>query len=160
MKSNQLCTCKHPGIKKLLFIVLLSLGIANSNAQNKSKMENQKIEAMIRQYTAAVDAQNVPEAEKFMDNYFRVVLTNFNNSGVTTILSREQYTDMMRAGKVGGNKRQLTFLLADIHQPVAIVKVKLEGEKNVFTNYFSLVKTNDLWLIAQDIPQIQNKSNN
>jgi aldose sugar dehydrogenase len=147
-------------MKKLLFIVLLSLGIVNSNAQNESKMENQKIQAVIRDYAAAVDAQNVTEAEKFMDIHFRVVLTNLNNSGVTTILSREQYTGMMRAGKVGGSKRQLTFLLTDIHQPAAIVKVKLEGEKNVFTNYFSLVKTDDQWLIAQDIPQIQSKPTN
>jgi len=147
-------------MKKILFIVLLSLGIATSNAQNESKMENQKVEAVIREYAAAVDAQNVPEAEKFMDNHFRVFLVNLNNSGVTTILTRDEYTGMMRAGKVGGSKRQLTFLLTDIHQPVAVVKVKLEGEKNVFTNYFSLIKTNNQWLIAQDVPQIQNKPTN
>ncbi|ULQ50952.1 nuclear transport factor 2 family protein [Flavihumibacter fluvii] len=141
-------------MKQILLIVFLLFAIMEGNAQNKNKMEELFIQKIIENYATALDAQNVPEAEKFLDKEFRVVLNNYNNSGTIAILSREQYTGMMRSGKVGGNKRKVKFLLTDIHDNAAVVKVQLEGEKNIFTNYYSLIKNGGTWLIINDMPQI------
>lgn len=141
-------------MKKILFTVLLLPAIMQGNAQNENKMEKQKIETIIHDFTAAVDAGNANAAANYLDQHFRVVLNNYNNSGATVILSREQYIGMMQEGKVGGNKRKTTFLLTDVHENAALVKVVLAGEKNTFTNYYSLIKRNEQWLIVNDIPQI------
>jgi hypothetical protein len=85
-------------------------------------------------------------------------LNNYNNSGTVASIGREQYLGMMETGKVGGNKRILSFLLIDIQDEAALVKLKLEGEKNVFINYYNLVKKNNEWLIVNDQPQISSKS--
>lgn len=141
-------------MKKILFIALLTVTVTVTHAQNKSKMNKQIIETLIRNYASAVDAQDVAAAEKFLDKDFRVVLNNYNNSGSSTILSREQYLGMMKAGKVGGNKRELHILFTDVHEAAAVVKVELKGEKTIFTNYYSLINANGQWLIVHDIPQI------
>lgn len=141
-------------MKKILFIALLTVTVTVSNAQNKSKMNKQIIETIISDYASAVDAQDVTAAEKFLYKDFRVVLNNYNNSGGSTILSREQYLGMMKAGKVGGNKRELHILFSDVHEAAAVVKVELKGEKSIFTNYYNLINTNGQWLIVHDNPQI------
>jgi hypothetical protein len=141
-------------MKKILFIALLSVTVTVTYAQNKSKMNKQIIETLIHNYASAVDAQDIAAAEKFLDKDFRVALNNYNNSGSSTILSREQYLGMMKAGKVGGNKRELRILFTDVHEAAAVVKVELKGEKSIFTNYYNLINTNGQWLIVHDIPQI------
>ena len=117
-------------------------------------MNKEIVETLIRNYASAVDAQDVAIAEKFLDKDFRVVLNNYNNSGTSTNLSRDQYLGMMKAGKVGGSKRELQILFIDIHEAAAVVKVELKGEKSIFTNYYNLINTNGQWLIVHDIPQI------
>ena len=128
--------------------------------QNKNEMENKKIETLITAYATALDHQDAAAAETFLDPEFRIVLNNHNNSGTTSILSRAQYLDMIREGKAGGTKRIISFLLTDLHENAAVVKVRLEGEKSVFTNYYSLLKRDDQWLVVNDIPQITPKTLN
>ncbi|MBN8675283.1 MAG: nuclear transport factor 2 family protein [Chitinophagales bacterium] len=147
-------------MKKILLTVLLVLSIAGSNAQNKNEMENKTIETLITAYAAAVDTKNTAAAEKFLDAEFRVVLNNYNNNGTTTILTKNQYLGMIKDGRAGGSKRSVSFLLTDIHENAAIVKVKLEGDKAVFTNYYSLIKRDNQWLIVNDIPQLISKPQN
>ena len=125
--------------------------------QNKNEMENKKIETLITAYAKALDHQDAATAETFLDPEFRIVLNNHNNSGTTSILGRAQYLDMIREGKAGGVKRSISFLLTDLHENAAVVKVRLEGEKSVFTNYYSLLKRDDQWLVVNDIPQITPK---
>ncbi|ULQ55483.1 nuclear transport factor 2 family protein [Flavihumibacter rivuli] len=147
-------------MKRILLPVLMMVTALTINAQNKNEMDNQKIETLITAYAAALDNSNTEAAEKFLDPEFRVVLHNYNNSGTTTILPKAQYLEMIRNGKAGGNKRTVSFSLIDVHGNAAIVKVKLEGEKTVFTNYYSLIKKQDDWMIVNDIPQIVSKSPN
>lgn len=128
--------------------------------QNKNEMENKKIETLITAYAKALDHQDAATAETFLDPEFRIVLNNHNNSGTTSILGRAQYLDMIREGKAGGVKRSISFLLTDLHENAAVVKVRLEGEKSVFTNYYSLLKRDDQWLVVNDIPQITPKTLN
>ena len=128
--------------------------------QNKNEMENKKIETLITAYAKALDHQDAATAETFLDPEFRIVLNNHNNSGTTSILGRAQYLDMIREGKAGGVKRSISFLLTDLHENAAVVKVRLEGEKSVFTNYYSLLKRDDQWLVVNDIPQITAKPSN
>jgi hypothetical protein len=121
------------------------------------KMEQQNVQNIFRHFTTAVDAQDAATAEKYLHSNFRVVLNNHNNSGTVTILSKEQYLAMMQAGKVGGDKRNIEFLLTDVQGAAATIKVHLNGSKNSFTNYYSLIKTNEGWLIINDLPQIVSK---
>lgn len=120
-------------------------------------MENKTVEDLILDYAVAVDTGNAACAEKFLDAAFRVVLHNYQNKGTTTIIAREQYLEMIQDGKVGGTKRNISLLLTHVHENAAIVIVRLEGAKSVFTNYYSLIKSNNEWLIVQDLPQIVNK---
>ena len=125
---------------------------------NQKKMQKKFIESLIQEYVTAVDAGDATTAEKFLHPTFRVVLPNYK--GQDTILTREQYTSMMKDGKVGGNKRQLTVLLSDVHDNAALIKVKMEGEVNTFTNYYNLIKVKGSWMIVNDIPQIEVKAAN
>jgi membrane-bound lytic murein transglycosylase len=134
--------------------------MTGSNAQNKNEMETKKIQALITAYAAAVDTKNTAAAEKFLDAEFRVVLNNYNNSGGTTILTKNQYLDMIKDGRAGGSKRTVSFLLNDIHDNAAVIKVKLERDNVVFTNYYSLIKRNNQWLVVNDIPQLISKPQN
>jgi hypothetical protein len=147
-------------MKFLFVIAMVLMQSVDAMAQNKTSMELMTIQKQMVEYIAAVDAGDFKKAEKFMDKEFRVVLNNYNNSGTVASIGREQYLAMMEAGKVGGNKRILSFLLIDVQENAALVKVKLEGEKDVFVNYYNLVKKNNEWLIVNDQPQITIKSTN
>jgi len=120
-------------------------------------MEEQKIKQLITAYATAIDAGNATAAANFLDTEFRVVLNNYKNEGKTVILSRSQYLEMLLDGRAGGAKRILSFLLLDVYGNAAIAKVKLEGDKTIFNNYYSLIRRNDDWLVVNDIPQIESK---
>ena len=114
-----------------------------------------KLQSVLLDYFAAVDAGQADAAAAFLDPDFRVQLHNYPKPGETTLLSREQYLAMMRAGKVGGNPRKVHFLITDIEQQAALVKVKLDGGKTIFTNYYTLLLKAGNWTIVSDVPQIE-----
>lgn len=117
-------------------------------------MDKKQIETLIRDYTKALDSGNAEAAEAWLDQAFRVVLHNYKNSGATRIIEKDSYLRMIREGLAGGNPRELNILLVDIADNTALVKVKLSGDKSVFTNYYSLISRNGQWRIVQDLPQI------
>ena len=142
----------------ILFTALLVMNNDTTKASINNKMEKEKAEDILLQYIDAVDAGDVNRVAPFLAPEFRVVLTNFQNSNEVKLLDKEQYLGLMKEGKVGGKKRTATILLTDIHRDAALVKIKLEGEIMSFTNYYSLVKSRDQWLIVQDIPQTEKKN--
>lgn len=144
---------------KFLFVIAMVLTQSvDAMAQNKTDMEVSAIQKQMQQYIAAVDAGDFKNAEKFLDKEFRVVLNNYKGNPTATSITREQYLEMMEAGKVGGNKRSVHFLLIDIENDAALVKLRLEGEKNIFTNYYSLLRRDGIWLIVNDQPQVKAKT--
>lgn len=144
-------------MKNILFTALLTVSLIQGNAQNINQMEKEKIESVITAFANAVDNSDIQTAAGYLHPDFRVVLGNFQNSGNTVILTKEKYLGMIKEGKVGGNKRTISILITDVQQEAALVKVKLEGAKNIFINYYSLLKKEDGWLIVNDIPQITSK---
>lgn len=119
--------------------------------------ETEHIKTVLMAYASAVDAQNVLEAGAYMEANFRVVLNNYKNLPEPTILSKEQYLNMMQDGKVGGAKRSVSVVFIDAHESVAIAKVVLESEKTVFRTYYHLIKKATDWFILSDTPEITSK---
>ena len=121
------------------------------------RTETEIIKTILTGYTSAVDSQNSAEAEKYMDTNFRVVLNNYKNLPEPTVLSKQQYLGMMQEGKVGGTKRSIVFELIDTHSSVAIAKLIMESEKNIFKTYYHLIKKAGSWCILSDTPEITSK---
>lgn len=144
-------------MKNILITAWLLAVSVSSYAQNKSTMEKETIQELVKDFAAAVDKQDTAASAKYLDENFRVILNNFPQAGNTTLLSKDQYLGMMKAGKVGGSKRIISFLLADVQGNNAVVKVKLEGDKNIFTTYYNLIRKNEHWLIVGDMPEVITK---
>jgi Putative lumazine-binding len=121
------------------------------------KTENESIRKLVIDYVSAVDAQNVQEAGRYLEANFRVVLNNYKNLPEPALLSKEQYLTMMGEGKVGGNERSVSFEFIDSNLSVAIAKVILESESNVFRTYYHLIKKPSGWFILSDTPEIASK---
>lgn len=145
-------------MKYILFTALLTVLAIQSNAQNTNQMEKEKVESVLLQYIQAVDAGDENSAAGFLAPEFRVVLTKFPNATALKILDKEQYLCLIKEGKAGGKKRKAALLLTDIHKDAAFIKIKLESEELLFTNYYSLLKINNNWVIVNDIPQVEKKN--
>lgn len=144
-------------MKKIVFTAWLLAILSGSFAQRKSTMTNSKPEEVIRIFTKALDNRDIETVSGLLHPQFRVILANFQQSGKTITLTKEQYLTMLHEGKVGGQKRTLTVLISDTKGRNALLKVELEGEKQIFTNYYSLLEENGVWLVVQDLPHITNK---
>jgi len=136
------------------FTALLLFFFGSIQAQNTKTMDEKQVKETISAFAVATDARQTEEAARYLDENFRVVLYNFMNSGKVTVIPREQYLAMMKEGKVGGQKREVEFLLTDINHDAATVKVKLTSDVMEFTNYYSLLRIAGTWKIVNDVPQI------
>ena len=114
------------------------------------------ITKVVTQFVKGADHNDVKMQGAVMDDNFRV-LWNDTNEGAIKVLDKATYLGLIESKKFGGGNRQIEFLSVDVQgHSTATVKVKLseEGKPSFFT-FYSLVKYQGQWLIAQDLVFMQ-----
>ena len=133
---------------KILF-VMIPISLLSLVAFAPSEVNS--IREVVQAYSKAGDHQDVSALEVVLHESFRVVW-NDPAKNTVSIISKTDYTQLLEAKKIGGDKRKVIIESIDISEGInASVRVVLDGEKGKFWNLLSLVKQDGKWLIAQDL---------
>lgn len=138
----------------MMGIFLLSqaqTSIQQNHSEVMTYSEAPSVEQAVLSYILAGDERDVDGLTAITDESFRV-LFNDPVKGTLSNLDKATYVGLVQKGVIGGVARAVEILDLDIYQGVnAQVKTRLVSEKATFYNYFSLVKTENKWWVAQDL---------
>lgn len=144
-------------MKPLNLTIMLILVNTTIFGQN-TKLAEQKITALVTNFSAAVETRNIELVAPLLNDNFRVLANRFPTADKTTVLTKESYLSLLTAGKIGGEKRSVTISALDVNEHIASAKVVFESDKAVFTTYQTyILNSNNVWQIASDMPHVKNK---
>lgn len=130
------------------FIFLLML---TSNPKHMHINNEQIIEA-VQQYITAGDLRNLESLDSILHPQFRVVANQLLGNSEVSIITKDQYLQLVRAGKLGGDNRTVEITSVQIIHNNAAVTVKLKGKALSFESLYHLIKINNTWQMVEDLP--------
>jgi len=155
---------KHSAMNKFQIITLAFMltGLlathtaANAQTQKQTK-DMEHIQNLINTIVVAADSRNTTTLEKHLHPEFRVVANRFGGDDAK-VLPKKVYLDLIKAGKIGGDKRQVSIQNIDIKDHIAVAKATLTGSKAVFTSFYQFVKNaQNEWQLINDMPLVNAK---
>jgi hypothetical protein len=82
-----------------------------------------------------------------------VVANQLMGSSAINVITKNQYLDLMREGKLGGDNRILDIQSVEIIGKNASAKVKLTGKALTFESFYHLIQNSeDHWQLLEDLP--------
>ncbi len=107
-------------------------------------MEDQAVEATVRQFVQGADEQNVEQVANVLSS--KAEQFYMGPDGLVN-LPTLNYLQLLQEKQIGGTKRQLAIEQVSITDTIATAKVVIDSEKVRFDNYFSLMKIEEKWQI-------------
>ncbi len=92
---------------KILNLILLAVLFSGTVFAQNSKTAKKEIEQCITNFSSAVDNRNSESLEPLLNENFRVVANRFPTDDKTTVLNKETYISLLKAGKIGAEKREV-----------------------------------------------------
>ncbi|ELR71326.1 hypothetical protein C900_02941 [Fulvivirga imtechensis AK7] len=124
--------------------------------KSQSNMEKQNVENVVRRFIHGADARDIRQVDAVLNVNFRAVINRLFGGEDLSIMTKDLYLDLLKNGKIGGDQRQIEFLMTDIVGNYAVVKAKFKGKELLFTNYILLIRTIDNeWLMVTDLPHVE-----
>jgi Putative lumazine-binding len=140
--------------KSLVLCAMLLSGSLVSQAQQAADLA--KIEAVVREFSAAGDQQDAARLEKILHPQYRAVVNRLFGSPDLSLMDRALYLQLISDKKIGGDTREVFLLQIDLLGNTASVKSIFRGKVLNFTTFVSLVKLPDgTWQIISDMPEIE-----
>jgi ketosteroid isomerase-like protein len=146
-------------LPRLKFISFLMLALLANPVFSKISGEKKMIsqsdqmlasEQIIYAFAQASDSADADALELILHPDFRVVFTTKAGASPTT-LSRAQYLQMVREGKIGGNPRTVELSEVSVTSGFAITKATMTRPDAVFTGVYSLIEQeNGRWLLLEE----------
>jgi hypothetical protein len=133
-------------------VALLSMLELNTrrNAESDARAEIKKV---IELFVKAGDSRNTDQLDTALHDHFRVVANQLMGSSAINVITKNQYLDLMREGKLGGDKRILDIQSVEIIGKNASAKVKLTGKALTFESFYHLIQNSeDHWQLLEDLP--------
>ncbi|HAS39686.1 MAG TPA: hypothetical protein DCS93_04375 [Microscillaceae bacterium] len=155
---------KHSAMSKLQIItvafilggLLATHSSVNAQSQKQTK-DMEHIQNLINTIVGAADSRNTTTLEKHLHPEFRVVANRFGGDDAK-VLPKKIYLDLIKAGKIGGDKRSIAIQSIDVKDHIAVAKATLTGSKAVFTSFYQFVKNaQNEWQLINDMPLVSAK---
>ncbi len=144
-------------MKSLNLTIMLSI-VTTTLFSQTTHTAKEEINTLVTNFSSAVEKRDTLLLETLLNENFRVVANHFPTADKTTVLTKEKYISLLKAGKIGGEKRRVEILSLDINEYIANAKVIFESDKAIFTTYQTyILNSNNVWQIVSDTPHVKNK---
>lgn len=119
--------------------------------------QTEKIIQAITDFVQGGDTRDAALLDKVLHNDFRVASNGFMGAGGVTIIDKQQYLTNIREGIFGGVPRQMNIELINQTGTLAMVKLSMSSEENLFLSYNSLVKEDDEWKLIHNLAEVTSR---
>lgn len=101
--------------------------------------QSQEIIQAITDFVKGGDERNIEKLDKVLHKDFRITNNGYMGTPGVTIIDKQKYLSLIQDKTFGGVPREMTILLIDETQTIAMVKLKLVSAENIFYSFNSLV---------------------
>lgn len=115
-----------------------------------------QISQTVQEFSASADIQSPTRMDAILHNDFRVVANQLFGSSEVSLIDKKSYLDLLKAGKVGGDTRQVIIHSITMEGNNAFVSASFTGNTLIFNTFIQLVKSDTgQWTIIGDMPTIK-----
>ncbi len=146
-------------LSALSFITLFTACAAKTEAgigkNSGNSAENDRIKTAVRAFSQNADKQNVEGMTSILHKDFRAIVNRLFGSTEVSLMDKEAYLGLLKAGKIGGDDRTVSISEMTVIENNASVKVVLTGKELKFETIMQLVKdASGNWKVISDMPYI------
>jgi hypothetical protein len=117
----------------------------------------EKIKSAIENFIKGGDNNDVMLLEKTLHPSFQNIQDGFFDQKGIYIFNKEDYIDLVKTKKFGGNPRSIDFVSIEQMGNIGIAKVALESQYLKFFSMITCVCKNSQWQIIHNTPKIEVK---
>ena len=136
---------------KRVWIIISAMLLAGFAVQAAPKSE---VRQAVYTFVQSGDAQNVGALDQVLHPEFRVVFQAKGSNDVSN-MAREQFLEMFRQKKFGGDQRSVKIRKIDVQGNLAVVRARFQGRQAVFENTLTLVRGSNGWQVIQDMAYVE-----
>lgn len=129
----------------ILLLSLISFYTADPNEKNLLS-DQSEIKKVIQLFIESGDERNIEKSDQSLHKDFSQYL-DFMGKGISRS-TKADYEAMLKAGKIGGEKRSYTVNSIDVNSTIAYAKVTVESKSLRFHDILSLMKEQGKWKIV------------
>ena len=123
--------------------------------QEQHPSVNQQVMNVINQYVKGTEFFDSTILDKAFHEKFRVVA--MTQDGLR-VINKQEYLSLIKAEKIGGNKRELEVLNVIESDTIMQISLTLSNEKQVFHDHLALIKENDYWEILHNTTHVTGRN--
>ena len=127
-------------------IILLSVLTA---AASPAWAADETAQSVVRRFAEAGDKRDVAALEAVLHPSFRVLFA-MNDEPVVSVMTRAEYLDLTRAGKLGGAPRKVQVRRVEESGAFAYARVEMSRAGATFDGLITLVRDGAGWRVAAD----------
>ncbi|MCA9664130.1 MAG: nuclear transport factor 2 family protein [Myxococcales bacterium] len=134
----------------LLALLLLAAASAPAHAGSSSG-ERRALRALLAKYNSSAEHRDVGAMASVLHERYRLTV---KMGAKLLVIDKKAYLNMLRAKKLGGEKRAMNVASIDVTGNVGHIKVRFTGRKARFVEYLSLLRDGQGWRILGSTAQI------
>lgn len=142
-------------MKTILTMMLVAMTLSQS-AFAQGKKEEKKVKQAVKAFAKSADSRDLEGMDAILAPEFRAALNRQFGGEEVSLMDKSAYMGMLKAGKIGGDKRKVEILSLDIVGNNAAVKARLTGSALRFTTFLTFIRNVEgSWKLVQDFPDIE-----
>lgn len=117
----------------------------------------EQIKTAIEAFVKAGDNHDTAVLGNVLHSGFQNIQDGFFDEGGIFVFSKEDYIELIRTGKFGGNPRSIDYHSIEQSGNIAIAQVRLESQYLIFHSLILCVCDKGHWKIISNTPRINAK---
>ena len=126
---------------------------------NDANVTNQKEKILraIEQFIKGADESDVQKLSSVLHKEFRNVQYSYFGEPGVYIMDKGKYISLIKEKAFGGITRDMEIVSVEIHNRIAMVKLRLESSKLIFNSFISLIFDEQRWEVISNFPDVITK---
>ena len=113
-----------------------------------SSAQNSEIKDIIAKFVRAGDSRSIKIFEKILHQQYRIIISSAKE---TKIIHRNDYLDLIKNKKIGGEKRTFKIESLNMSENTASAIVIIESSKSIFRDHLQFIKDRYQWRLINNI---------
>ena len=122
-----------------------------------TKVQKERIADSITQFIAGGDDTDLQKLDFALHKEYRNVQYGFFGKPGVFVFNKEEYISLVKEKTFGGIPRNIEILFLEVHDQIALAKLRLESAHLIFHSFVSLIYDEERWQVIGNFPDVKTK---
>ena len=124
---------------------------------HNGQIQKEKVLCSLQQFITSADESNVKKLDSVLHKDYRNVQYGFFGETGVYVLDKERYISLIKEKTFGGVPRDMEILSLEVHDHIAMAKLRLKSRLLRFTSFISLIYDDQRWQVIGNFPDVRSK---